>query len=45
VSDRDPAAPEPNPLRGARRVLALAWLAAVVLLYIAARELDLGLGL
>jgi hypothetical protein len=45
MRDRDPAEPDPAPLRGTRRVLALAWLAAVVLLYIAVRELGLSLGL
>ena len=40
VTDRDPP-PEPEPLRGIWRVLAPAWLVAVVLLYLAVRELGL----
>jgi hypothetical protein len=45
VRDGDPPAADLPPLRGTRRVLALAWLAAVVLLYVAVRELGLDLGL
>jgi hypothetical protein len=37
----DPAAPEP--LRGWKRAAALAWVAAVVLLHLAVRELGLEL--
>lgn len=44
MRDRDPPAAELPPLRGTRRVLALVWLGAVLLLYVAARELGLGLG-
>jgi hypothetical protein len=44
VRDRDQAPPDLPPLRGTRRVLALAWLTAVVLLYLAVRELGLSLG-
>ena len=50
-----PAPPNPNPLgatllratplRGMRRVLALAWVAGVVILYLAVRELGLNLGI
>ncbi|MEE8509388.1 MAG: hypothetical protein V3T07_10010 [Myxococcota bacterium] len=42
---RAPGSPQPTPLRGARRVLALAWVVGVVILYIAVRELALNLGL
>lgn len=42
---RPTGSPQPTPLRVARRVLALAWVAGVVILYIAVRELALHLGL
>jgi hypothetical protein len=48
VTDRPPPPPEPPrppALRGARLALALAWVAAVVLVYVAVRELRLNLGL
>jgi hypothetical protein len=48
VTDRPPRrleAPRPPTLRGARLALALVWVAAVVLFYVAVRELRLNLGL
>jgi len=48
VTDRPPPPsepPRPPTLRGARLALALAWVVAVVLIYVAVRELRLNLGL
>ena len=49
MTARPPAPPKislgSTPLRGMRRVLALAWVAGVVILYLAVRELGLNLGI
>ena len=55
MTERPPAPPSPTPvgatpvgatpLRRMRRVLALAWVAGVVILYLAVRELGLNLGI
>ena len=50
MTERPPSPPNPNPLgatplRGMRRILALAWVAGVVILYLAVRELGLNLGI
>ncbi|MDH3213793.1 MAG: hypothetical protein OEM05_15030 [Myxococcales bacterium] len=48
MTDRPPPPsepPRPPTLRGARLALALAWVVAVVLIYVAVRELRLNLGL
>ncbi len=42
---RPTGSPQPTPLFAAKRVLALAWVVGVVILYIAVRELALHLGL